>query len=36
MLALNVTAGAALISVAAPLAQELTQVGRRSAPSRSV
>jgi OFA family oxalate/formate antiporter-like MFS transporter len=27
MLALNVTAGAALISVAAPLAQELTQVG---------
>ncbi len=27
MLALNVTAGAALISVAAPLAQELTHVG---------
>jgi OFA family oxalate/formate antiporter-like MFS transporter len=27
ILALNVTAGAALISVAAPLAQELTQVG---------
>jgi MFS transporter, OFA family, oxalate/formate antiporter len=27
MLALNVTAGAALISVAAPMAQELTQVG---------
>jgi OFA family oxalate/formate antiporter-like MFS transporter len=27
MLAVNVTAGAALISVAAPLAQELTQVG---------
>ena len=27
MLALNITAGAALISVAAPLAQELTQVG---------